>query len=655
MSDLSKLDLLVKQYQSFTKSNKNIMKMIISEEAKEEWVDNYHLIDNSWIQKWKEIIKYDILVKEIKDDDNYQSIYSFIEKSIEPKILEELNNKEIYYDIKDKYIIDSTKDFILITDEAWSLFDEKKKNLKYNGKVSILIGLKKLLIKFDENNYLVKYFRSTNDSGEFIIIFNPAENDYKKEILDDISKKDISQWMEEVKFNYILPIFTLNNYKVPFDIKQKSDNFYRVRISNNLSEIDFNEASQFISSSKSNFSCSSIIPNINSKKSSLSSEELSSFLSDAKNLRYVKKYKNTSNVCAVMRCLSFIEPLAEYFMSTIKNYKIFSKFIGITNFIREYFLKIWTFDSNPFEPNALIDEIKEEANINVDEEQDPIKFLEFVINSINKYLNGYENLDIDFYEIKELLKNETYFDELNRIIHNNSSIIGKYFLGLLLEIYHCEKCKTEKKKIIEFKIMNLDYISIINELSQPGNIITKLDIDFLLEYFFLKKGKSLVDYYENCPKCNKKIKISKREILKYPQYLIIRLARGKFEEKKGFINNKFTKINNKIVPFECETIKKNIKRYYSNQTKKYNCEYNLISRINYEDENGSIKFKSFCKSPISSSSSTSSTKNEWISFDFDSPPKKELNTSKKSNKSKDQKDNNNSEPYILFYEFKINP
>ena len=446
MSDLSKLDLLVKQYQSFTKSNKNIMKMIISEEAKEEWVDNYHLIDNSWIQKWKEIIKYDILVKEIKDDDNYQSIYSFIEKSIEPKILEELNNKEIYYDIKDKYIIDSTKDFILITDEAWSLFDEKKKNLKYNGKVSILIGLKKLLIKFDENNYLVKYFRSTNDSGEFIIIFNPAENDYKKEILDDISKKDISQWMEEVKFNYILPIFTLNNYKVPFDIKQKSDNFYRVRISNNLSEIDFNEASQFISSSKSNFSCSSIIPNINSKKSSLSSEELSSFLSDAKNLRYVKKYKNTSNVCAVMRCLSFIEPLAEYFMSTIKNYKIFSKFIGITNFIREYFLKIWTFDSNPFEPNALIDEIKEEANINVDEEQDPIKFLEFVINSINKYLNGYENLDIDFYEIKELLKNETYFDELNRIIHNNSSIIGKYFLGLLLEIYQCEKCKTEKKK-----------------------------------------------------------------------------------------------------------------------------------------------------------------------------------------------------------------
>ena len=165
----------------------------------------------------------------------------------------------------------------------------------------------------------------------------------------------------------------------------------------------------------------------------------------------------------------------------------------------------------------------------------------------------------------------------------------------------------------------------------------------------------IVDYYENCPKCNKKIKISKREILKYPQYLIIRLARGKFEEKKGFINNKFTKINNKIVPFECETIKKNIKRYYSNQTKKYNCEYNLISRINYEDENGSIKFKSFCKSPISSSSSTSSTKNEWISFDFDSPPKKELNTSKKSNKSKDQKDNNNSEPYILFYEFKINP
>ena len=46
IDNLGKIDLLVKQYQSLNKSNKNIMKMIISKEAKEEWIDNYHLIDH---------------------------------------------------------------------------------------------------------------------------------------------------------------------------------------------------------------------------------------------------------------------------------------------------------------------------------------------------------------------------------------------------------------------------------------------------------------------------------------------------------------------------------------------------------------------------------------------------------------------------------
>ena len=647
MSDLGKLDLLVKQYQSFNKSNKNIMKMIISEEAKEEWIDNYHLIDNSWLEKWKEIINYNFLIKENKDDD-YKSIYSFIEKNIKPNILEELNNKEIYYDIKDKYIINPTKNFDLITDEAWSLFDEKNKNLNYNGKVSILIGLNKILIKCVENNYLVKYCKYPNIWGEFIIIFNPPENEYKKEILDDISKKDICKWMEEVKFNLFLPQFSINKFKVPFDLKQKSNNFFGASISSGLSDINLYEASQFISS-KSKFSLFSFIINLNNKSSSFN--EISSFSSDITNLRYVKKYKNTSNICAVMRCLSFIEPLAEYFMSTIKNYKIFSKFVGISNLIKDYFLNIWNFDDNFYEPREFIDAIKKETKINIDEEQDPIIFLDFIINFMNKNLNGCENLDFDFYEIKELLKNEKYFNELNKIIFNNNSIIGKYFLGLILEIYQCDKCKNEKiEKIFEVKILNIDYISIINELSQSGITIEDFDIDFLLEYFFLKKGKSLVDCYQICRKCNEEIKISKREILKYPQYLIIRLNRGIFEEKKGFI----TKPNNKtkIEPLGCENIK-NIKKYYSNQAKKYNCEYQLISRIDYEYTNGSIKFKSFCKPPIDSSAPHSSSKNEWILFDCNSPPKKELNASKESIKTEGQK-NNNSEPYILFYELKVN-
>ena len=616
--------------------------MITSKKAKKEWSNNYHLIYHSWLEVWKEIIDYDNLFGKNKDDD-YKYIYSSIEKNIQSKNVEELNNQKIYYDIKDKYIIDPTKDFDLITDEAWSLFDIKNKNSKYNGKVSISIGLKKIIIKFDENNYLVKYLKSKNDSGEFIIIFNPPENEYKKEILDDISKKNISNWMEEVSFIYLLPQFTINKYKIPFDIKQKTNNFLGISFSSNLSEIDFNEASQFISSSKNNFSFSSIHLNLTNKSNSSTSKELDSFSSDIKHFTFIKKYKNTSNICAVMNCLSFIEPLADYFMSIIKNYKILYRFGGLIQLIKEYFLNVWSGENNAFEPKDLIETIKKEVEIKVDEEQDPIKFLEFIINYINTSLKVDENINMDFYKIKELLKNETYYDELNTILNNNNSIIGSNFFGLLLEIYQCEKCENVRiEKINEFKIINIDFISIINQFLQPGNVMTEIEIDQLLEYFFLKKGKSLVDYCQICPKCNKKIKINKREILKYPQYLIIRLDRGEFKEKKGFINNINIKFNNSNISLICDILK-NIKRYYSNHAKKYNCEYHLISRINYEDTNESIKFNSSCKSP----------NNEWILFDFISPPKKELNTTKKSIKS-EGKDNNNSQPYILFYEFKLN-
>lgn len=641
-SNQEKIDLLVKQYQAFNKSNKNIMKMITSKKAKKEWSNNYHLIYHSWLEVWKEIIDYDNLFGKNKDDD-YKYIYSSIEKNIQSKNVEDLNNQKIYYDIKDKYIIDPTKDFDLITDEAWSLFDIKNKNSKYNGKVSISIGLKKIIIKFDENNYLVKYLKSKYDSGEFIIIFNPPENEYKKEILDDISKKNISNWMEEVSFIYLLPQFTINKYKIPFDIKQKTNNFLGISFSSNLSEIDFNEASQFISSSKNNFSFSSIHLNLTNKSNSSTSKELDSFSSDIKHFTFIKKYKNTSNICAVMNCLSFIEPLADYFMSIIKNYKILYRFGGLIQLIKEYFLNVWSGENNAFEPKDLIETIKKEVEIKVDEEQDPIKFLEFIINYINTSLKVDENINMDFYKIKELLKNETYYDELNTILNNNNSIIGSNFFGLLLEIYQCEKCENVRiEKINEFKIINIDFISIINQFLQPGNVMTEIEIDQLLEYFFLKKGKSLVDYCQICPKCNKKIKINKREILKYPQYLIIRLDRGEFKEKKGFINNINIKFNNSNISLICDILK-NIKRYYSNHAKKYNCEYHLISRINYEDTNESIKFNSSCKSP----------NNEWILFDFISPPKKELNTTKKSIKS-EGKDNNNSQPYILFYEFKLN-
>ena len=171
------LNILLKQYQEFIMSKKRLIDMILTEEAKDIWIENYHLIDHDYIIRWKNSIFFDELEKEkIRDQ---EKIIKFLEKNIKVKGLEKLNNEYIYYDIKDKYLIDPMKSFDLISDVAWKLFDIKNENLKYNGKVSILKGNRKIIIKFDDNNYSVKYLNK-NIFAEFIITFNPPQNQQKK-------------------------------------------------------------------------------------------------------------------------------------------------------------------------------------------------------------------------------------------------------------------------------------------------------------------------------------------------------------------------------------------------------------------------------------------------------------------------------------------
>ena len=70
------------------------------------------------------------------------------------------------------------KTYYLISEDTWKLFDIKNENSNYDGNVSILKGNKKIIIKFDDNNYSVKFLKSKNLFAEFIIVFNPP--DFKK-------------------------------------------------------------------------------------------------------------------------------------------------------------------------------------------------------------------------------------------------------------------------------------------------------------------------------------------------------------------------------------------------------------------------------------------------------------------------------------------
>ena len=75
------------------------------------------------------------------------------------------------------------KSFDIISDDVLKLFDQKNENSEYNGKVSILKGNKKKIIRFNENTYSVRYL--TNDiedliNNEFIVNFNLPQNEEKK-------------------------------------------------------------------------------------------------------------------------------------------------------------------------------------------------------------------------------------------------------------------------------------------------------------------------------------------------------------------------------------------------------------------------------------------------------------------------------------------
>ena len=124
----------------------------------------------------------------------------------------------------------------------------------------------------------------------------------------------------------------------------------------------------------------------------------------------VKKYEQTSNVCAVMRCLSMIEPLSNYLMSPIKAKKIYNKYqsTSFLNMIIKYFLELWS-ETKVFEPKNFISKLVEKENFKIKEEQDPILFLNLFINKVNKRLNKFDStIKFNFNNIEQKLVNTFY-------------------------------------------------------------------------------------------------------------------------------------------------------------------------------------------------------------------------------------------------------
>ena len=635
--NIEKIREFANQYEKYIESNKKLAEMISTEKTDEEWSDNYHLIDQDWLIKWKDIISFDKLIKLIKENNNI-NVLKFFEENIKKIDIDKLDNKSIYYDIDNIDKIDLMKPFDIITDEVWKLFDLKNENVKYNGKVSILKGNRKIIIRVDDNNYLVKYRTNDNENyfGEFVMIFKNQEKEDKKLILNKLSKSNIYNWMDEADFKYDEKTFTINKYKIPFDIIQKTNNYFSNDKSFDSEDID-DELLNYSSSSR----CSSFFPSIsinnNSSSNFLSSDIFNRFFCDISNYRFIQKYYKTTNICCVMRCLSIIDPLVEYFMSNKKGMIIFLHFENksLLNLIRDFFLNLWSNEKTPFQPKEFTKYILKKTQINIKEEQDPFLFLDFIIRYIKRKLQ-YIDGQFNFYNITEYLKNISFSNDLNKIIKENNTIASKCFDGLMIEIYRCEKCKKNFETVKVFNIITIDYRKIINFLqNDEGNSFASLDIDDFLEYYFLRKtiNNDKLESYD-CPKCKTESKIIKKEILEYPQYLIIRLNEGEFKGDKGFdIKDDIPDININIKKIKYMKIYHSKK--YNNNNNNNKLEYNLISIINYLFDDKI--FISICKLK------QMFNKMRWVSFMCNSNPK-ELSGDFR---------NSVSHPYILFYKSNI--
>ena len=158
------------------------------------------LIDNSWLQKWKEEVRYFDIKKEYDNKQLYRELkisdYKWIKLFINyDEVQIESNpfdNKAIF---NDNYEINPLADFEIVDDNCYKLFStgcRNTKNLLMEKDFEIKIFKQKILIKLNENNYSLKFKDKLNNYGEILITFSEGNNNDKNDFLYSIMEKDIN-------------------------------------------------------------------------------------------------------------------------------------------------------------------------------------------------------------------------------------------------------------------------------------------------------------------------------------------------------------------------------------------------------------------------------------------------------------------------------
>ena len=189
-----------------------------------KYIQSCCLIDKKWIEKWRKHVGYDEIKNKLKNEniileDNmyYDWIIKIIENNSKQNLLSPLDNNEIY---KDNEII-CDADFEPINNECYKLFSlgaKKTKDITNYSKIRVVFLKEKYIALINNSIFWIVFKEKTKQIlSEILLKFTYIENSIdKKDIISNITKKDINDWVNEIGFKLTSDIekeFTLHNCK----------------------------------------------------------------------------------------------------------------------------------------------------------------------------------------------------------------------------------------------------------------------------------------------------------------------------------------------------------------------------------------------------------------------------------------------------------
>ena len=551
-------------YKDKLKKEINIQNFANQNCAKEFKKHNHYLISKEWIGKWKQYIGYEEIKNKMKqmqkptlESSDYQWVQTIINNNTKDKALAPLVNRDIYetlFQNMSAVTINQMKDFIVLDEQTFMSFinknDPLENELSKHPPVKIKVGNNKIIIKFDESNYLIYFKYSDMNMGTLYceLIFTLDQNNFRflSMILNDIYYCDMEKWVNQnggincLSYHYQTPNFTLE-IKNKTVIRLKSyntentirPNLYpnemnKVKDFQNTLKTDPNLATQALQifdffSTTAKARAIQMNPNIN---------QTNSFFPHPIGLQNIGQ---TCYMNATLECLSNIEELTVY----ILNYN----FLAANPLSKPLSLFYWDLLRNLFFPNEEVKKVKYFAphffkqiigknplfqGFHAADSKDLLFYiLETIHDELNMPNNNINN-NINYNNVNMGDKNQVFALFMNDFISNNNSIISNLFYGFFETSLQCLTCRNIK---YSFQSFNIEIIPLIKahqyKLQKYHNNSKPLNINDALESL-AQNEKFVGDNMIYCNDCKGLTEaIHQQKIFRTPRYLIIVLNRGK--------------------------------------------------------------------------------------------------------------------------------